>query len=116
MANGYNPFLGYGEVPYQSQMPWMYSPDSATGATSGNPVLSRATPGGGSSWMGYAGLGAAAAAPIAAVLIGKNRTQTPGYAPAASVGSKPTMQVNSNIYPQQQRMPAFLARLLMGAK
>lgn len=114
--SGYNPFIGYGSVPYQSPIPYMYSPASASGATSGNPMLSRAAgAGGGSNWLGYAGLGAAAAAPVAAALLGKS-PQRPGYAPSASVGSKPTMQVNPNIYPQQQRMPAFLARLLMGAR
>lgn len=72
-------------------------------------------PAGGGNWGSYLGLGAAAASPIATALLGKGAPE-PRPPPAASVGSKPIIQVNPNIYSQQQRMPAFLARLLMGAR
>ena len=80
-------------------------------------ILDSTTPmPGGSNWMDYAGLGMMGAAPVAAALLGKDTSKKYApYAPASSVGGKPMIRPE-NPYPQTQRMPAFLARLLMGVR
>lgn len=68
------------------------------------------------SWLNYLGIGAGAITPIAAALLSRQR-QTGAQLPGGSVslGSSPMMGVQ-NPYPQDQRMPQFLARLLMAGR
>lgn len=111
----------------QMQNPMPYSSEVASSPTptlqmlygkdsTGSSMLNRTPPPTGMGWMDYAGIGAMAAAPVASALLNKEPVRSPGFVGGASVGSKPMMQVNPNIYPERQRMPAFLARLLMGAR
>ena len=73
-------------------------------------------PQGEDSWLNYLGIGAGAITPIAAALLSRQRqggAQLPGG--SVSLGSKPMMGV-PNPYPQNQQIPQFLARLLMGGR
>ena len=101
MSNRYNPFMP--GLPYSSPIPYMYDAG----------ILKR-MPREGSNWMDYAGLGAMAAAPVAGALLGKE-VPRPQFVPGTSVGGKPIIRAE-NPYMQQQRMPAFLSRLLMGVR
>lgn len=89
----------------------------SSGQTASNTINQIATnqPSGGSNWMNYAGLGAMAAAPVASVLLGRQAPR-PEFAFGSSLGSKPVYEAQSVYRPQQPRIPAFLARLLMGMK
>ena len=96
-----NPFIP--GMPYSSPIPQMYE----SGA------LQRSIPQ--SNWMNYLGLGASAMAPVAAALIGRQqRNPSPSAMPPVSVGNRPNIQLDPGMYPQQQRIPSFLARMLMG--
>ena len=89
----------------------------SSGQTADNTIKQIATnqPSGGSNWMNYAGLGAMAAAPVASALLGRQAPR-PEFAFGSSLGSKPVYEAQSVYRPQQPRIPAFLARLLMGMK
>ena len=100
---------------YQLNTPSL-SPDNMQNLdTSGILDSTKTVPGGGSNWMDYAGLGAMAAAPVASALLGRQAPR-PEFASGSSLGSKPMYEAQSVYRPQQPRIPAFLARLLMGMK
>ncbi len=101
MSLGMNGLYGYQPPNFQTQIPQM--------------GMSQ-TPQDEESWLNYLGIGAGAISPIAAALLSRQRqggAQLPGG--SVSLGSKPMMGV-PNPYPQNQRMPQFLARLLMGGR
>lgn len=110
----------------QMQNPMPYSPGVASSPTptlqmlygkdSANTSMLNRTPSPtGMGWMDYAGIGAMAAAPIAAALLGRQAPR-PEFASGSSLGSKPIYEAQSVYGQPQKRMPAFLARLLMGAR
>jgi hypothetical protein len=66
-------------------------------------------------WLQLLGIGAQAAGPGIAAMLGKQEPGPPGYAPGTSLGSKPMYQpqVAPQMMPQQTpMMPGFLSRLL----
>lgn len=66
-------------------------------------------------WLSLLGIGAGAAAPGMAAMLGRQPRPNPGYAPGASFGSKPPMQPNPNMLrfaQQNQNIPGFLSSLL----
>lgn len=94
-------------LPYSSPIPYMQQSGQLG---QGQPPQDQ------DSWLNYLGIGAGAISPIAAALLSRQRqggAQIPGG--STSLGSKPMMGV-PNPYPQNQSMPPFLARLLMGGR